>query len=361
MTLLDAHSVAADLLPSAEPIRLLGGSPSAGYHLPSTSTLLSLYRQLVLARRFNQQCTALAKQGRLAVYPSSEGQEACQVGTVAAMASGDWLFPTYRDTAALMVRGIEPVQALSLLRGEWHCGYDPKQHRTAPQCTPVATHCLHASGFAHAAALKGEDTVALCLLGDGATSEGDTHEALNFAAVFGAPVVFFVQNNGYAISVPVRQQSKAPSLACKAVGYGMTGQVVDGNDVAAVYAVTARALASARAGRGPALIEALTYRVEPHTNSDDANRYRAESEPAQWRHKDPIQRLEQHLANALTDEMRADINAEADAMAADLRTTMSANSSTDTADLFAHVYAEMTPQLRDQAAFLTEELRKDQP
>ena len=165
-----------------------------------------------------------------------------------------------------------------MLQGDWHCGYDPFVHRVAPQCTPLATSALHAVGFARAAPLKGEDTVALVMLGDGATSEGDTHEALNFAAVWKAPVVFFVQNNGFAISVPLSKQTAALSLAHKGIGYGIPALRVDGNDAAAVYAAVRVAIGRAEAGAGPTLIEAVTYRVEAHTNADDASRYRDAAE-----------------------------------------------------------------------------------
>src|SRR5580658_3853802 len=191
------------LLPPAHPVTLLDpagravpGEDPDGPGLPADDVLLALYRKMVLGRRFDTQATALTKQGRLAVYPSSHGQEACQVGAVLALREQDWLFPTYRDTVAVLTRSVPPADALSLLRGEWHCGYDPYEHKVAPQCTPLATNTLHAVGLARAAQLKHTDQVALAMLGDGATSEGDTHEALNFAAVWNAPVVFLVQNNG---------------------------------------------------------------------------------------------------------------------------------------------------------------------
>ena len=230
---------------------------------------------MVRGRRFDTQATALTKQGRLAVYPSSRGQEACQVGATLALREQDWLFPTYRDSVAIVSRGVAADEVLSLLRGEWHCGYDPYEQRVAPQCTPLATNTLHAVGVAHAAKARGRDEVALALLGDGATSEGDTHEALNFAAVWQAPVVFLVQNNGYAISVPLAKQTAAPSLAYKGIGYGMRSMLVDGNDAAAVHAAVTEAVEHAAAGHGPTLIEALTYRIEAHTNADDATRYRS--------------------------------------------------------------------------------------
>ena len=259
---------------------------------------------------------------------------------------------------AVVCRGVDPVEVLSLLRGDWHCGYDPYEYRVAPQCTPLATNTLHAVGVAHAARLKGEDTVALVMLGDGATSEGDTHAALNFAAVWQAPVVFFVQNNGYAISVPLSKQSAAPSLAHKGIGYGVPAMLVDGNDAAAVYAAVQRAVASAAAGGGPTLIEALTYRIEAHTNADDATRYRRQDEVDRWLARDPLARIRQHLlARGLLDEPAvAALDAEAEAEAAALRQRLNTDSAGDPADLFRHVYAEQTPALRWQQQELAAEL-----
>jgi 2-oxoisovalerate dehydrogenase E1 component subunit alpha len=349
------------LLPAA-PVTLLdaGGRPVPvdDLDLPDDEVLLALYGMMVHGRRFDVQATALTKQGRLAVYPSARGQEACQIGAVHALREQDWLFPTYRDSMAVAARGVDPVQVLTLLRGEWHSGYDPYQHRVAPQCTPLATNTLHAVGLARAAAIKGEDTVALVMLGDGATSEGDTHEALNFAAVWRAPVVFLVQNNGYAISVPLAKQTAAPSLAAKGVGYGMPGTVVDGNDAAAVYAVVRRAVTAAAAGAGPALIEALTYRMEAHTNADDASRYRSREEVDSWLARDPVTRLRDYLGRRglLSADARAELDAEAEAAAAQLRQRMQADVRRDPADLFRHVYAEPTTALRRQQAELAAEL-----
>ena len=350
------------LLPAGAPVTLLAADgrpvPVDDLDLPDDEVLLALYGMMVHGRRFDVQATALTKQGRLAVYPSARGQEACQIGAVHALREQDWLFPTYRDSMAVAARGVDPVQVLTLLRGEWHSGYDPYQHRVAPQCTPLATNTLHAVGLARAAAIKGEDTVALVMLGDGATSEGDTHEALNFAAVWRAPVVFLVQNNGYAISVPLAKQTAAPSLAAKGVGYGMPGTVVDGNDAAAVYAVVRRAVTAAAAGAGPVLIEALTYRMEAHTNADDASRYRSREEVDSWLARDPVTRLRDYLGRRglLSSGARAELDAEAEAAAAQLRQRMQADVRRDPADLFRHVYAEPTPALRRQQQELAAEL-----
>ncbi|MEU3352053.1 pyruvate dehydrogenase (acetyl-transferring) E1 component subunit alpha [Streptomyces sp. NPDC037389] len=345
----------APLLPDAEPFRVLG-TPAAGGSDPAL--LLRLYGQLVRGRRYNTQATALTRQGRLAVYPSSTGQEACQVAAALALESRDWLFPSYRDTLAAVARGMDPVQALTLLRGDWHTGYDPHEYRVAPLCTPLATQLPHAVGLAHAARLKGDDVVALAMVGDGGTSEGDFHEALNFAAVWRAPVVFFVQNNGFAISVPLAKQTAAPSLAHKAVGYGMPGRLVDGNDAAALHQVLTEAVHRARTGGGPTLVEAVTYRIDAHTNADDATRYRSDAEVEAWRAHDPIALLERELRDReLLDD--AAIRAEQDAaerMAADLRERMHQDPVLDPMELFTHVYAEQTAQLREQAAQLRAEL-----
>jgi pyruvate dehydrogenase E1 component alpha subunit len=345
----------APLLPDARPYRVLGTDAAAE---ADPELLRLLYAQLVRGRRYNTQATALTKQGRLAVYPSSTGQEACQVAAALVLEERDWLFPSYRDTLAAIARGVDPVEALTLLRGDWHTGYDPYAHRVAPLSTPLATQLPHAVGLAHAARLKGDDVVALALVGDGGTSEGDFHEAMNFAAVWQAPVVFLVQNNGFAISVPLAKQTAAPTLAHKAVGYGMPGRLVDGNDVAAVHEVLSEAVAHARAGGGPTLVEAVTYRIDAHTNADDATRYRGDAEVEAWRDHDPIALLEGELTQrGLLDEdgIRA-AREEADAMAADLRARMNQDPELDPMDLFAHVYAQPTTQLLEQKAQLQAEL-----
>ncbi|MDQ1050986.1 pyruvate dehydrogenase (acetyl-transferring) E1 component subunit alpha [Streptomyces sp. V4I2] len=358
------------LLPSLTPVRFVAedgtpvAKPPTGYAEPPVEALHEAYRRMVLGRRFDTQATALTKQGRLAVYPSSRGQEACQVGAVLALRPDDWLFPTYRDSVALVTRGIDPLEVLTLLRGDWHCGYDPAATRVAPQCTPLATQVLHATGMAESLRRTGGDGVAMALAGDGATSEGDFHEALNFAAVFRAPVVFFVQNNKYAISVPLARQTAAPALAYKGIGYGVRSEQVDGNDLVAVLAVLTAAVGHARAGHGPFLVEAHTYRMDAHTNADDATRYRNDEEVEQWSAADPLSRLETYLRarGVLTDEDVAAVREEAEAAAAELRAGMNADTAADPLELFDHVYAEPTPQLREQRALLAAELAEtDEP
>jgi 2-oxoisovalerate dehydrogenase E1 component alpha subunit len=358
-----ATSNADRLLPSAAPLQLIdphgqpGGNPG-GLTFPEPAVLAALHRHMVLGRRFDTQATALARQGRLAVYPSSRGQDACQVGAVLALRDPDWLFPTYRDSVAILTRGVDATETLGLLRGDWHCGYDPYEHRVAPQCTPLATHVVHAAGLAHAATLQGRDQVALVLLGDGATSEGDTHEALNLAAVWKAPVVFLVQNNGYAISVPLAKQTAAPTIAAKGIGYGIPSLLIDGNDAAAVYAAARDGIERAASGAGPTLIEAITYRVEAHTNADDPTRYRTDEEVRGWLERDPISRLEACLRarRLLNDAAASGLAAEADRLAGELRDRMNTDVSVDPAGLFEHVYASPTAALERQRAALLAEL-----
>ncbi|MGK5683075.1 thiamine pyrophosphate-dependent dehydrogenase E1 component subunit alpha [Actinoplanes sp. URMC 104] len=355
----DAHH----LLPSATPVTLIdaNGHPvaDAGHDLPDREALRQALSALITARRLNDQAYALVRQGRLAVYPSSHGQEACQVAAAQVLADGDWLFPTYRDTVAVVGRGVDPVEALTLLKGDWHCGWDPYEHRVAPHTTPLATQLPHAVGVAHAARLRGEPGVVMALCGDGGTSEGDFHEALNFAAVLRAPVVFLVQNNEYAISVPLARQTAAPSLAHKSIGYGIPGERVDGNDAAALLAVLGQAVSRARAGGGPQLVEAHTYRMQAHTNADDATRYRTPEEVEAWVARDPLVRLTRYLDLPAAEV--AALHEEAERVAAHLRDGLNRDIEPDAAQLFAHVYASPTPQLREQALSLADELDREVP
>ena len=359
--LADAH-----LLPTPEPIQLVTpeGTPVVDPRLPmpDTETLVRAHDLMVQGRRFNDQAHALVRQGRLAVYPSSHGQEACQVAAAMVLDDQDWLFPTYRDTVAAMVKGVDPVQILLLLAGDWHAGYDPYEHHCAPTATPLATQLVHAAGVGYAARVKGERTVLVAMCGDGATSEGDFHEALNFAAVFKAPVVFLIQNNEFAISVPLARQTAAPSLAAKAIGYGMPGKRVDGNDVAALLAVLGEAVERARAGEGPTLVEAHTYRMQAHTNADDATRYRTSDAVKEWEPRDPILRSSAHLRSlgALDDDHTTALTQRVEEMAAEMRLGMSAERELDPAMLFDHVYATPTPQLREQRAQLLDELAREE-
>lgn len=355
-----------DLLPSEEPVQLLDPEgrrvEDAAHEFPSDDEMLRAHEALVIGRRINEQAYALVRQGRLAVYPSSHGQEACEVAAALVLRDQDWLFPTYRDVVSIVGRGVDPVETLTLLKGDWHCGYDPRSRHVAPQTTPLATQLIHAVGVAHAATLRGEDTVVMAMCGDGATSEGDFHEALNFAAIFKAPVVFFVQNNEYAISVPLARQSVAPSLAHKGIGYGMPGERVDGNDVAALLSVLGAAVEAARNGGGPRLVEAHTYRMQAHTNADDATRYRPDDEVEAWAGRDPLLRSEAYLMarDLLSEQRRAEIAAQAEQVATVMRDGLMKDVEPDPQELFSNVFATPTPQLQEQADFLAEELSREE-
>src|SRR5919108_5063394 len=285
----------------AEPFRLVApdgtavGETDVGL---DDEQLRELLRLMVRARRLDRECMALQRQGQLTVYPPFEGQEAAQIGSAFALGPEDWAFPTFRELAAAIVRGVDPVQYLWYHRGTWHGGpYDPRATRFGPICVPVATQICHAVGVAMGMRLDGIEACSLAYFGDGSASEGDFHEGANLAAVFEAPAVLFCQNNGWAISVPTRLQT-AGEIWKRAEGLGFPGVRVDGNDVLAVYRVTADAAARARAGGGPTLIEALTYRLGPHTTADDASRYRDEEEVERWRAFDPIDRYRTWLIAA---------------------------------------------------------------
>ncbi len=304
--------------------------------------LRGLLRWMILARRLDRECMALQRQGELTVYPPFEGQEAAQVGSAAALAPRDMVFPSFRELAAAIVRGVDPVEYLEYHRGTWHGGpYDPSATGFAPICVPVATQLLHAVGWALGSKLDGRDACALAYFGDGASSEGDFHEAANLAAVYRAPAILFCQNNGWAISVPSRAQFAAP-IAARAAGYGMPGVRVDGNDVLAVYRATREAVERARAGEGPSLIEALTYRLGPHTTADDPTRYREEAEVERWRALDPIPRFRRFLEReGLVDEATvAELEAEAERWVREVRGAVVAIGRPPASEVFDHVFAD---------------------
>ncbi len=273
----------------------------------STEELQRLYYLMVLVRLFNEKATILQRQGKLHSFLNCVGQEAAIIGSAYALEERDWVFPTYREHPVPLLRGVGLVDLFNHLIAN---NADHAKGRNLPPeysfrhinfvsiSAPVGTQLPQATGFAHAARLRGDDLVVLAYSGEGATSEGDFHTALNFAGVWKAPVVFFVQNNGWAISVPTTAQTASEGFAVKAEAYGISGYTVDGNDLPAVYAVTSEAVRRARSGEGPTLIEAKTYRVGPHSTSDDPRQYRDDSEVNEWSSKDPILRLEQLLRDA---------------------------------------------------------------
>lgn len=348
-----------------EPVRLVrpDGSPTPetrySRELPP-ETLAWLYEMMVVTRDLDGEYINLQRQGELALFASCRGQEAAQIGAAACLRKTDWLFPQYREIGAFLLRGITPAQMGAVWRGRWHGGLQFTNKCVAPIAIPIGTHGLHAVGAAMAAQRLGEDSVTVAFLGDGATSEGDAHEALNLAAVFGAPCVFFIQNNQWAISVPVSQQLAGPSIAHRAIGYGMPGIRVDGNDVLACYAVMAEAAERARSGGGPTLIEAITYRMGPHTTSDDPTRYRSEQEVEHWRAFDPIDRYRTYLQSVgvWTERLEERVAAKSKRLRTELREQVTDEPDIDITEMFDAVYAEITPNLAEQRAQLVAELEK---
>jgi len=313
--------------------------------------LLGLYRDMVIIRRIDTEATALQRQGELGLWPPLLGQEAAQIGSARALAADDFVFSSYRENGVAWVRGVPPTDLLVTWRGVAQSGWDPFIHRMATPQVIIGAQALHATGYALGMQLKQSDSVAITYFGDGATSEGDVSEALVFAASYAAPVVFFCQNNHWAISEPVRVQSRT-ALVDRAVGFGMPGIQVDGNDVLAVMAVTRSALDRARRGEGPTFIEAVTYRMGPHTTADDPTRYRPPADLAEWAAKDPLARVAAYLrgAGALDAAAEAEVTAAADAVAAELRAGCLAMPDLPPDALFDHVYAEPHPRIDEQRA-----------
>ncbi|MEH3140873.1 MAG: pyruvate dehydrogenase (acetyl-transferring) E1 component subunit alpha [Mycobacterium kyogaense] len=324
-------------------------------------TLSWLYESMVVTRELDTEFINLQRQGELALYASCRGQEAAQIGATACLRKTDWLFPQYRELGAFLVRGISAPQVGALWRGRWHGGLGFTDKCCAPISIPIGTQGLHAVGAAMAAQRLGEDSVTVAFLGDGATSEGDVHEALNLASVYRAPCVFFVQNNQWAISVPLHRQMAAPSIAQRADGYGMPGVRVDGNDVLACFAVMSEAAARARAGKGPTLIEAVTYRMGPHTTSDDPTRYRDSDEVDRWRARDPIARYRTYLEGEGLWSQRLDdrVTHRADRLRTELREAVLGEPDADIREVFDTVYHRITPDLARQRDALLAELAAD--
>jgi 2-oxoisovalerate dehydrogenase E1 component alpha subunit len=349
-----------------DPVRLVraDGTPTTEDRytrdLPA-ETLSWLYELMVVTRDLDSEFVNLQRQGELALYASCRGQEAAQIGAAACLRKTDWLFPQYREIGALLLRGIAPAQMAAVWRGKWHGGLEFTAKHCAPIAIPIGTQGLHAVGAAMAAQRLGEDSVTVAFLGDGATSAGDAHEALNFAAVFKAPCVFFVQNNQWAISMPVTHQQAGPSIAHRAIGYGMPGVRVDGNDVLACFAVMLEAARHAREGGGPTLIEAVTYRMGPHTTSDDPTRYRAKDEVDAWTALDPIARYRAYLQGAGVWSERLDerVTAKSKRMRTELRDAVVGAPDVDVAEVFDTVYHDITPELARQRDQLAAELAKE--
>jgi len=313
--------------------------------------LLGLYRDMVIIRRIDTEATALQRQGELGLWPPLLGQEAAQIGSARALAPDDFVFSSYRENGVAWVRGVPPTDLLVTWRGVAQSGWDPFIHRMATPQVIIGAQTLHATGYALGMQLKKSDSVAVTYFGDGATSEGDVSEALVFAASYAAPVVFICQNNHWAISEPVRVQSRS-AIVDRAAEFGMPGIQVDGNDVLAVMAVTRAALERARRGDGPTFIEAVTYRMGPHTTADDPSRYRPPADLEEWAAKDPLARVAAHLRDAgvLDAAAEAEVTAAADSVAAELRAGCLAMPDLPPGALFDHVYSEPHPRIDEQRA-----------
>ncbi|WP_256296441.1 pyruvate dehydrogenase (acetyl-transferring) E1 component subunit alpha [Haloarchaeobius salinus] len=311
----------------------------------------TLYRDMVRARRFDERALALQRRGWMSGYPPFKGQEASQVGAAHAMAESDWLFPTYRSNAMQIARGVPMSDLLLFRRGraEFDSGHTLP---VFPQAVPIATQIPHATGAGMAMNYRDDDGAVVCYFGDGATSEGDFHEGLNFAGVFETPTVFFCENNNWAISLPRDRQTAAASIADRAEAYGFSGGQVDGNDPLAVLEFVGSALESARDGE-PVLVESMTYRQGAHTTSDDPSRYREEeSDLPEWRTRDPLDRYEEYLREQglVNDEYVETIREEADEELADAVDRAEAKEPAEPGEVFDSVYAELPPRLRKQRA-----------
>jgi pyruvate dehydrogenase E1 component alpha subunit len=327
--------------------------------------IVGFYRDMVLTRRIDTEATALQRHGELGIWAQLLGQEAAQVGSGRALADQDFVFPTYREHGVAFVRGLDPLALLGLFRGVDQGSWDPHSNNFGLYTIVIGAQTLHAVGYAMGMQRDGvvgtgdpaRDAAVVAYFGDGASSQGDVNESFIFAASYNAPVVFFCQNNQWAISEPIERQSRIP-LYQRALGFGFPGVRVDGNDVLATYAVTRAALQRARDGQGPTFVEAYTYRMGAHTTTDDPTRYRLSSELETWKLKDPIQRVRVHLTrNGLADPgFFEEVDAEADRLGEHLRESCRAMPDPHVLDIFDQVYAEQTPELaeekREYAAYL---------
>ena len=322
--------------------------------------LMRLHRTMLLARKFDERLLNLQRQGRIGTFAPIEGQEAAQLGTIAHLRSTDWMVPAFRETAAELWRG-RSLESIIIYYNGFNEGVAiPEDRNDFPISVPVGSQMIHAVGLGWAAKYRQTDDIAMTFFGDGATSQGDFHEALNFAAVFQSPVVFVCQNNQWAISIPVSQQTRSQTLAQKALAYGMPGIQVDGNDILAVFAVAQEAVQRARSGDGPTLIECVTYRLMMHTTADDPKRYRPDEEVERWHRRDPLLRFEKYLTDKglISDEKCSQVESKVleEIQSAIDRAEKQMKAMGDPIDMFNHTYAEMPPHLKLQKDELTQAL-----
>jgi pyruvate dehydrogenase E1 component alpha subunit len=311
-----------------------------------------MHRIMLLSRRFDERLLTLQRQGRIGTFAPIKGQEAAQIGAVAPLQQEDWVVPSFRETAAAIYRGTPLTGLLIFQAGYNEGGCIPEGQHNLPIAVPVGTQIPHAVGIAYGMQYRQQPQVTLVFFGDGATSQGDFHEGLNFAGVFNTPTIFLCQNNQWAISLPRTKQTRSQTLAQKALAYGIPGIQVDGNDVFAVYVAVQEAAERARSGKGPTLVECVTYRVSLHTTADDPTRYRSEEEVKGWEKRDPLVRLQKYLIDRklLSDKHLKDLeaNVQADIEHAWQEAQEQMASMGDPLDIFDHVYAELPPYLAEQ-------------
>ena len=318
--------------------------------------LKRLYRAMRLGRRFDERMLRLQRQGRIGTFAPIKGQEAAQIGSVATLRRSDWMVPSFRETAAMLWRGWTMEHILLFFAGYLEGGRPAPEQHDLPICIPVGGQLPHAVGLAYAAQYRGDDAVVMVYCGDGATSEGDFHEAMNFAGVWHLPLVFVVQNNQWAISVPLKKQTHSRTIAQKALAYGFPGIQVDGNDALAVYAASREAVERARAGDGPTLIECVTYRLSMHTTSDDPTKYRSVEEVEAWERKDPLTRFGAYLQQRNLVEPGLD-----EAIDAEIARAVEAFEAVGAPDplvMFDHAYATRSAALESQRAEMAERLAR---
>ncbi|MBI2559032.1 pyruvate dehydrogenase (acetyl-transferring) E1 component subunit alpha [Candidatus Woesearchaeota archaeon] len=316
----------------------------------SNDEIRKIYEMLVLIRVFDQKAFNMQRQGRLGTYIQFKGQEACQVGSAFALDDDDFIFPMYRNSGLLIARKQPIVQVLQYWNGDERGSVSPKNVNNFPISIPVGTQTVHAAGAAFAAKLRNTKQVSVVYFGDGATSKGDFHEAMNFAGVFNAPAVFICENNQYAISVPRSKQTHSDTIAQKAIAYGIEGIQIDGMDIFAVIKAVKDAVDKGRSGKGPTLIECYTYRLADHSTSDDASRYRPKEEIELWAKKDPIDRLEKFMQNKklLDDAYKQKVLVQSQEIIEKAVTEFEKIQPPDPKDIFKYVFAEMTQQQKEE-------------
>ncbi|HLC36826.1 MAG TPA: pyruvate dehydrogenase (acetyl-transferring) E1 component subunit alpha [archaeon] len=331
----------------------------------SNEQIISMYEAMVLTRKADEKALSLQRQGRLGTLAVSFGQEATVIGSAASLKKDDWMTVSFREEGAMLYRGIPLENIFYYWGGDERGNTAPKGVNNLPVAVPVGTQTLHAVGIGMAANIKGKKIASMVYFGDGGTSEGDFHEAMNWAGVFNAPVVFVCQNNQWAISTPREKQSKSLTLAQKSFAYGFNGIQVDGNDVFAVYKACSEAVQKARKGEGPALIECETYRMADHTTSDDAKKYRTEKELMKWKAKDPIERLRKYMEKEKiwNQEKQKKLEKELDEMISKAVKKFEDTPAQEINAIFKFMYAKMTPRLEEQLSYakeVAEEIKKEE-